>query len=157
MAPAITSMATLNAGGMRALQAVGDGVHAATDVTGFGLLGHLSTMVEASGVAARVFADAVPVFEHAWELVEQKAVPGGTTRNLEAVAERTRWTDGVSDSLKTLLCDAQTSGGLLTAVDRGRLDDLLRALAENGTPAAAVVGEIVEGAEPTIEVTHAQA
>ena len=157
MAPAIASMAALNAGAMRALQAVGDGVHAATDVTGFGLLGHLSTMLEASGVAARVFAGAVPLFEHARELVEQEAVPGGTTRNLEAAAQRTRWTDGVSDSLKTLLCDAQTSGGLLMAVDGGRLDDLLRALEENATPAAAVVGEIVDGAEPSIEVTHAEA
>lgn len=156
MAPAIESMAALNAGAMRAMREAG-GVHAATDVTGFGLLGHLSTMLEASGVAARIFAGAVPVFEHARELIEQKAVPGGTVRNLEAVAHVARWADDVSDALKILLCDAQTSGGLLMAVDGERLDDLLRALEENGTPAVAVVGEIVEGAEPTIEVTHAKA
>jgi selenide,water dikinase len=155
MAPAIESMAALNAGAMRAMHEVG--VHAATDVTGFGLLGHLSTMLEASGVAARIFAGAVPIFEHARALAEQGAVPGGTVRNLEAVAAITRWGEGVSDTLKTLLCDAQTSGGLLMAVAGERLDGLLRALEENGTPAIAVVGEIIEGAEPTIEVTHAEA
>lgn len=153
MAAAVESMATLNAGAMRAMRQAG-GVHAATDVTGFGLLGHLATMLEASGVAARIFAGAVPVFDRVHELIEREAVPGGTVRNLEAAAKVTRWADDVSDEIKTLLCDAQTSGGLLMAVDKERLDDLLGALDEYATPAVAVVGEILEGAQPTIEVTH---
>ncbi len=157
MASAIASMTTLNAGAMRAMHDVDDAVHAVTDVTGFGLLGHLSIMLEASGVAARVFADAVPVFERTRELIARQAVPGGTERNREAVEPRVRWTGNITEESRTLLCDAQTSGGLLIAVDRERTSDLLRSLETNRTPAAAVVGEIIEGGEPTIEVTHAKA
>src|SRR5204862_4063324 len=84
LAPAVTSMTTLNAGASRAMLAVG--VHAATDVTGFGLLGHLHNMLVASGVAAEVDAAAVPLFPGAADLAARGAVPGGTQRNRDALA-----------------------------------------------------------------------
>lgn len=152
MEVAIRCMTTLNAGAMRAMRTVRDAVYAATDVTGFGLLGHLHNMLEASAVGARVRADAVPVFAGVRGLIEQKAVPGGTTRNLEAAAEWTTWADGVDSPTRTILCDAQTSGGLLIAVAPDAVDQLVASLRREATPAVAVIGELVEDASAGIQV-----
>src|SRR2546425_11951678 len=86
-------MTTLNAGAARAMTEAG--VHAATDVTGFGLLGHLHTLLAASGVAAEVATRAVPLLPRARELAERGAIPGGTTRNLEGLAEVVAFDPGV--------------------------------------------------------------
>ncbi len=153
MEDALRSMMTLNAGAARAMATVGNAVHAATDVTGFGLLGHLRNMLRASHVAGRIFADRVPAFPRVPELIRQGAVPGGTTRNSEDATEYTRWTPGVTATSRMLLCDAQTSGGLLIAVDQADAAALGEALGHEGTPAAAVIGELVEG-DGTIEVLH---
>ena len=157
MEPAIRSMATLNAGGMAAMRAAGDTVHAATDVTGFGLMGHLHTLIAASGVGARVFSRAVPLFPLAAERAAAGAVPGGTERNLAEADNYTEWHSGVDTATRTLLCDAQTSGGLLIAVAPEGLDALLGALETGGTPAVVVVGEITDSATPAIEVTDTDA
>lgn len=149
---AIRSMTMLNAGAMRAMRTVRDAVSAATDVTGFGLLGHLHNMLEASGVGARVRADAVPVFPQVREMIARQAVPGGTTRNLEAAAEWTRWADRVDATTRTILCDAQTSGGLLIAVAPDAADQLIASLRREATPVAVVIGEVVEDASATIQV-----
>src|SRR5205823_314990 len=85
LAPAVTVMTTLNAAAARAMLAVG--VHAATDVTGFGLLGHLHSLLEASGAAAEVTAHAVPLLPHARDMAARGAVPGGTQRNLTSLAD----------------------------------------------------------------------
>jgi selenide,water dikinase len=157
MAGAIRSMTTLNAGGMRAMQSVSESVHAVTDVTGFGLIGHLQTMLQASNRGARLAAGAVPLFERTTELVRAGAVPGGTTRNLEAAAAYVAWADGVDEATRTLLCDAQTSGGLLIAVSAEGTEALLGALRAQDTPAAVVIGEITPARKPTIEVIEGDA
>jgi len=145
LAPAVAAMTTLNAGAARAMLAAGGGVHAATDVTGFGLLGHLRTLLEASGAAAEVRAAAVPVLPGARAAAERGAIPGGTERNLASLADAVTFGAGVGQTDRVLLADAQTSGGLLIAVAPERVDALVAALTREGTPAAAVIGRVVAG------------
>jgi selenide, water dikinase len=151
IADAVTSMTTLNAGAARAM--ITAGAHAATDVTGFGLLGHLHNMLSASGLAAEVDAAAVPLLPRAAELVERGAIPGGTKRNREALAADVRFDPAVPETIRTLLCDAQTSGGLLIAVAADRVAALLAALQRERTPAAAPIGRLVAGVPGTITVS----
>ena len=139
---ALVVMTTLNRAAADAMLRVG--VDAATDVTGFGLLGHLGEIVGASGVGARVHARRVPILPDARPLAEAGIVPGGTRRNLEAVAELVRWAPALDETTRLLLCDAQTSGGLLIAVDPARCDELVAQLRAAPTPAASVIGEITD-------------
>lgn len=143
MAEAVRSMTTLNEGAARAALRVG--VSAATDVTGFGLLGHLAHMLEASRVAAEVAYESLPILSHAWNLAARGIVPGGTERNLAAAWERTTWADDLREADRILCVDAQTSGGLLLAVPQENEPALVQALRDEGTPAAAVIGRIVGG------------
>lgn len=147
---AVASMTTLNAGASRAMLAAG--AHAATDVTGFGLIGHLASLARASDVAARISAGAVPLLSHARELAEAGHVPGGTRRNLEDVAAAVAWSETVDATARTLLCDAQTSGGLLIAVAEEWAEELLEALRAAHTPVAVRIGEIAEGPPGSIIV-----
>jgi selenide,water dikinase len=150
VAEAIRVMTTLNEGAARAMLEVG--AHAATDVTGFGLLGHLRSMLRASRVAARLSAGAVPLLPHARELVAQGHVPGGTRRNAADLADSVDWDPALDDAVRTLLCDAQTSGGLLIAVAPERADELIARLRLERTPAAARIGDVVEGVAGRIVV-----
>ena len=143
LAPAVTVMTTLNAAAARAMLAVG--VHAATDVTGFGLLGHLHSLLEASGAAAEVTAHAVPLLPHARDMAARGAVPGGTQRNLTSLADSVSFAAGVDETARVLLSDAQTSGGLLIAVAPDRVAGLVAGLERAGSPAAAVIGRVVAG------------
>ncbi len=156
LGPAISSMTTLNAGAMEAMREVGSSVHAATDVTGFGLLGHAHNILTASGVGARLNASSIPAFDSVRELITRGAVPGGTKRNIEAAAQYARWAPDVDEETRTLLCDAQTSGGLLIAVDARDVDRLIRALNNRETPIAADIGRLVEDRDATIEVAHGE-
>jgi selenide, water dikinase len=140
---AVASMTTLNRGAAEAMLRVG--VSAATDVTGFGLLGHLRNMLRASGVGATIDPHAVPLLDGAAELAAAGCIAGGTKRNLEDVAPDVAWDDSITELQRLLLCDAQTSGGLLIAVNADRAALLLDELAAESTPAAAVVGEVVQG------------
>ncbi len=142
MAEAVRSMTALNDGAARAALKVG--VSAATDVTGFGLLGHLGHVLENSAVAAELAYEALPILSHAWNLASRGIVPGGTQRNLEA-AEKVSWAEEVGPVDRILCADAQTSGGLLLAVPPENQAALLEALREEGTPAAAVIGRVVAG------------
>ena len=142
MADAVRSMTTLNDGAARAALRVG--VSAATDVTGFGLLGHLGNMLEASKVAAEVYFDRVPILPHARSLAARGVVPGGTERNLEAL-QQVEWAPELSATDRYLCVDAQTSGGLLLAVPYENEAALLAALREEQTPVAAVIGRIKGG------------
>ena len=152
MAWPVKVMSTLNAGAAHAMADLGDAIHAATDVTGFGLLGHLHNLLAASGASARITMGSAPLFDGVRGLVEEGIVPGGTQRNLAAIEEFTSWGDGVSDVDRLILSDAQTSGGLLIAVDAARTDELVGALQRHETPVAVVIGEMVAGAAGTIEV-----
>ena len=149
MAEAVRSMTTLNDGAMRA--AIDVGVSAATDVTGFGLVGHLTQMLDASQVAAELAYESIPLLEHAWNLASRGIVPGGTQRNLEA-ADRVTWADDLAPADRLLCVDAQTSGGLLLAVPPEHESPLLEALRREATPAAAVIGRVTKGAPGSIQV-----
>jgi selenide,water dikinase len=140
IAAAVAVMTDLNAGARDA--ALDAGVHAATDVTGFGLLGHLREMAVASGVGAIVEADRVPVIEGVRALIAAGMVAGGTQRNHAFVSESVAW-GGTAIEEQYLLADAQTSGGLLLAVDPERSDELVAGLEARGTLAASVVGHAV--------------
>jgi selenide,water dikinase len=115
----IEVMTTLNRDAASA--AVEAGASAMTDVTGFGLLGHLHELAAASEVAVEVEADAVPAIAGVMELLdlEEPPIAGGTRRNREWVEEFVDWSDSVPESLRWLLCDAMTSGGLLIAAKDG--------------------------------------
>jgi selenide, water dikinase len=153
LAPAVKSMTTLNAGAARAMRATGGGVHAATDVTGFGLLGHLHNMLSASGLSAELDSAAVPLFPKAAELAEAGAVPGGTKRNRESLAAHVTFAATVREPVRVLLCDAQTSGGLLIAVDPDRANTLVAALEREATPVAARIGRLARGTPGAIAVS----
>jgi selenide,water dikinase len=150
LAPAVESMATLNSGAARAMLA--NGAHAATDVTGFGLLGHLHNMLMGSGVAAEIDVASVPLLPRAAEVAERGAIPGGTKRNREALAEHVSFDAAVPETIRVLCFDAQTSGGLLIAVPAERADTLLAALRKEKTPAAAPIGRVIAGRPGAIAV-----
>lgn len=151
MAPAVRAMTALNAGAARAIRELDNAVHAATDVTGFGLLGHLHNVLAASHVGARLFAARIPYLDRARELAERGAIAGGSRRNAEAAAKFTRFAPPVGAIDRVLLSDAQTSGGLLIAVEGNRAEALVERLVAHRTPIAAVIGEIVSG-DGTVEV-----
>ena len=149
LAPAVASMRMLNAGAARA--AVRAGAHAATDVTGFGLLGHLHNMLMASGVGAEIHVPALPVFPGVRELVRRGAVAGGTRRNLEARSD-VEWEVSVSEVDRIICADAQTSGGLLLSVAENNAAALHRALRDEGTLESAIVGRCTAGVAGAIHV-----
>ena len=123
--------------------AVSAGVRCATDVTGFGLVGHLSEVLRASGVAAEIDVAAVPVIEGVRELVEAGAVAGGSQRTLDDTAH-VDWT-GVTPTDSVVLCDAQTSGGLLLAIPPGALAEVTESL---GPQESWVIGSVVAAGAP---------
>lgn len=143
----IESMAHLNKAASEAMMEVG--VHAGTDITGFGLLGHLHEMVLGSGVAASVSVAAVPVWDSALDYSRDRVRPGRTEDVIADLAEWVEW-GPADDAWRGVLADPQTSGGLLMALPEERAEALLEALAARGE-SGAVVGRIVDG--PTGHVT----
>ncbi|MFY9616264.1 MAG: AIR synthase-related protein, partial [Candidatus Dormiibacterota bacterium] len=118
---------------------------------GFGLLGHLHYMARASGLAARVEASSVRFLPGAEMLADAGEVPGGTRSNERFLATRVRWPANLSTARQTVLCDAQTSGGLLIAVPEREADRLLEALEGRGV-VGFTVGELTEGEAGAIVV-----
>ena len=150
-AEVIEVMATLNKGAADA--AIEVGVHAVTDVTGFGFLGHLHEMLQASGCSAEVYAYAVPVLDSVWECIKQNTIPGGTQANRRHLEGKVVFAADVSEEVRIVLFDAITSGGLLLAVPEERVDLLIKRLEVYKTPAAAVVGRIQKGEPGKIAVS----
>jgi selenide, water dikinase len=141
VAAAVKVMTELNASAAEAAHA--KGAHAVTDVTGFGLLGHLHALARASGVAAEVDAAAVPAIPGALELLaEDRALAGGSRRNREDAESYATFAEGVDESRRRLVCDAMTSGGLLIAIASERAQEL----------PGVVVGRLVEGDPGAIRV-----
>jgi selenide,water dikinase len=141
---AIRSMSTLNTPGAELAER--GLVRAGTDVTGFGLLGHLGSMCRSSGVGAELSASVVPVLgKEVWSLIAQDCIPGGTRQNLKTAEEFTDFATGVTDAQKFLLADAQTSGGLMLCVAPKNLNTVLALLKKHRTLCAAVIGHIVPG------------
>lgn len=150
-AAAIKLMSCVNSVG--AELAEGGLVRAATDITGFGLLGHLSAMCRASGVSAEINAADVPsISDEIFELIAQGCVPGGTEQNLETADAVTDWKKTTRQQ-KVLLADAQTSGGLLLSVAPRKLGAVLRLLTDCRTPCQAVIGKIAPRRRELIRLT----
>jgi selenide,water dikinase len=145
----VESMARLNRGAAEAMVEVG--VHAATDVTGFGILGHLHEMAEASGCAAELGLSGLPIFEGAYEYAEAGVKPGRTADVVKFAESFTRWETRSAREWWDMLCDPQTSGGLLMAVPAERAGALAEALERRGETAARV-GTMTEGAPGAVTV-----
>jgi selenide,water dikinase len=149
VAGAVNSMATLNE---RASEIMLDfHVHACTDVTGFGLLGHACEMVQGSEVGMVFDSSAIPVLPGVKELIDIGMVPGGTYRNRDFRKDMVQQNDDVPDYISDILFDPQTSGGLLIAVQGDEAEQLLVKMRDAGI-GAAIVGEIVEKPEGKILV-----
>ncbi len=145
-----SSMKQLNAVACDAMLA--NSVSSATDVTGFGLLGHALEMAQASGLSFVINADAVPLFDDALEYARKDLYPGGTRRNFVYVEPHIVFSANLAAEKKMLLCDAQTSGGLLIAAPKQRSAAMLERMVDNGVTAARVIGSIVEKKEKSIYV-----
>jgi selenide,water dikinase len=130
IARAVEVMSTLNRAASEAMVRIAGSVHAATDVTGFGLLGHLSEMLGSGTIGARVILDDVPVLEETWNFVRDNVVPGGTRRNLVSVEPFMDWSERITPEQRLVLADAQTSGGLLIAAEPTSADALLQQLGD---------------------------
>ncbi len=141
-AEAAAVMGTLNAAARDAMVAVG--VQAATDVTGFGLAGHLLQMLAGAEISAHLSWSAIPVIDRAVELAGAGVYPGGSKRNRDALQDRFDATR-LQESQAAVLFDAQTSGGLLIAVAEDRLDALLDELERRGVSTRAVIGDVISG------------
>jgi selenide,water dikinase len=128
------------------------GVNACTDVTGFGLLGHLLGMMKGAKTKAVIHSANVPFFEGILELVIAGIVPGGTKNNYEFTNPFVHYTDDIPHAMKMMLNDAQTSGGLLIALPAEKGQDLIQALLHNGVSTAVTIGEVLVSKKPQIEV-----
>ena len=147
---AVSIMTFLNKSASEAMLEVG--INAATDITGYGLLGHLYELVHASKAGAKIYLSKVRVIDFAWELAKQKAVPGGTLANLKFLQNKVDWDKEISKEAKFILSDAQTSGGLLMSVSKEKEKKLLDVLTSRGVPNSMVIGEIVEDEKCRIQV-----
>ena len=134
-------MAALNDRSGRAVAAVGE-VHACTDITGFGLLGHCYEMASGSGVTIRLSAAALPLMGGARELAEMGIIPAGAYRNMDYVQSHLLVQEGVPQALVDLAADPQTSGGLLAALPPAAARRLLEELGDHA-PWSAIVGEVL--------------
>ena len=137
---AVDVMATLNRGAAEAMMRVG--INSCTDITGFGLMGHLRGMTRGSKVGAIINASDVPVLPGVWDLLGKNVVPGGTFRNMNGVEDSVDWDKSLTDQQRLLMCDAQTSGGLLISVTKDKVEKLLSELEISGVETRVIVGEI---------------
>ena len=149
---AIRLMATLNRAAAEAMATVH--ASACTDVTGFGLLGHLRNLAAASGCAATVRLSSVPVIEAAWSYVREGIAPGGTHANWRFLGDWVEYAGDVDKHAQLVLCDAQTSGGLLIALPADEAERLCAELRARGAPCAAIVGSLQEGSAGRMRVTQ---
>lgn len=155
LAGAVAAMGQLNKPAAEAMLAVG--AHAATDITGFGLMGHLVSMMRASSTIAHISLGAVPLLPGARALVEDGVVPGGTRNNLRSAGTAVQWAAGLTEEDQLLLCDAQTSGGLLISVaadKAGALQNELRARGITGDVVGEVAGPAANDGAGYVHVTQ---
>ena len=139
----IRTMTTLNRQAAE-LMVETPGVHACTDITGFGFLGHACEMIEGSEIGLRIFSSAVPVFEGIRDIIDEGFLPGGLYRNKNFRMPMIEVKKNVPDWLLDLLFDPQTSGGLLISIDAKEADGLLRRLKDAGVEDAAIVGDVTD-------------
>ncbi len=145
---AIDVMSFLNKGASEAM--VEAGIKAATDITGFGLLGHLYGMLKASGAGARLKASSIPTIKGVWKYAKKGHIPAGTKNNLAYVNEKTIWGSSILEDAKYVIADAQTSGGLLISCPKDKKEKLIALLLKTNCLTIAEIGEIVEDKENRI-------
>ena len=150
MAMSTKSMATLNKLAAEIMKEIG--VNAATDVTGFGLLGHLLEMCDASCISAKIDYQSLPFLPSVKELVDQGIVPGGTKRNLKFVKDKVQFGENLTDIDKLLLADAQTSGGMLISLPAEKAEKYISKFNELSEIKAVIVGEVIETSGKTIYI-----
>jgi selenide, water dikinase len=148
---AVEMMSRLNKESAAALESIGDAVHSATDVTGFGFIGHAWEMAEASGVSLRLESQTIELLEGALDCARNGFIPGGLKKNREFTGDCVRFRSTVGKELQLLLFDPQTSGGLLVAVEP-QFAARARVQLENAGCRAMQVGRVVEKTSPLIEV-----
>ena len=141
LAEIVAIMAELNRNASEAMIEVG--VNACTDITGFGLLGHMKGMLDGSGVGASLTLSDIPTIPAAWEMIDRGFVPGGTGRNRLWIEDAVTWHPAITEAGRVMLMDAQTSGGLLIAVSADKRDALIAAL-QSRNATAAVIGHTTE-------------
>ncbi len=144
------SMAMLNRTASELMQEVG--VHACTDITGFGLLGHAVQLAERSQVALELGSESVPYFPEVTGFAQQGLCPGGLFRNKDYYKDRIKFADSIPEHVQDMLFDAQTSGGLLVCLNPDKAEILLARLQNAGITEAAIIGEVVREGERTITV-----
>lgn len=145
-------MATLNKPG--ATIAERGLVRCCTDVTGFGLSGHLIELCNGSNVSAEIDASALPLMSpEVLELIEAGCVPGGSQKNLDHATPHTNFSDQLSDAQKLIFADAQTSGGLLLSVPKNNINALMDTLEETSSPCAVIIGETFERGDHAVHLT----
>jgi selenide,water dikinase len=148
---ATQSMTTLNAKAAEVAISGGYPIHAATDITGFGLIGHLREMAAGSGVSLRINSAAVQVLDGALECVRKGFIPGGLTANRDFAECLVGYDGDVPEEVKTILFDPQTAGGLLLSVAGERSQELVAAL-QKARIQAAEIGQVTSSAKPLITV-----
>jgi selenide,water dikinase len=119
------------------------GVNTATDITGFGLLGHLCEIVHQSGVTAEVYADQVPIFDEVLDCLREGMISGAVERNREYASQFVSVAEDVGEEWEAVFYDPQTSGGLLIGIEEGKTDVLISRLREKGIEHAAIIGKVV--------------
>jgi selenium donor protein len=149
---AVRWMKTLNRAA--AETARGFQIHACTDVTGFGLAGHLSEITRGSGVEAALYFSSVPFMANVRKYAEMEAIPGGTRGNYEFYSEFIRWDESLSQVERYMICDAQTSGGLLFTIPESQAEAFLGKLQSNGCTEACIIGKITIPGSGMITITR---
>ena len=147
---AVNVMIKLNRGSAKAMNAVG--VNACTDITGYGLLGHLLEMCNGCKVSATIEFNEIPLIQGVYELAQKGFIPGGTKRNLDYVSPKVNFSKNMSQEQKYLLADAQTSGGLLISVLQEKADELVEILDINNCLTSSMIGKVYNPAESTIYI-----
>lgn len=142
MDDAIKVMSTLNRIPAEVMMSVG--VNSCTDITGFGLLGHLYEMVSSSGCGAEINYNSIPLIAGTRELADDLIIPAGTVRNYEYIDDFVIWGEGIEYEEKMILCDAQTSGGLLISIPEDKCHELIKSLEDAKALAAARIGRIIQ-------------
>jgi len=147
---AINIMTTLNDKAAEAMR--NTKVNACTDVTGFGLIGHLTEMTEGSGLMANIHINEIPVMKNVRNSASAGYIPKGTMQNCEAAKNTVQWASKIKKEDKLILCDAQTSGGLLISVSPDNLTELTENLTSNGVSEYAVIGQMTSRTDPSLHI-----
>lgn len=148
---AVKNMTTLNASASKLMEQFD--VHAATDVTGFGLLGHLTEMCRASNLSAAIEFQNLPFLDNVYELATDGIIPGGTKRNLDYASKFVAFNNSISETQKYMAADAQTSGGLLVALSQDQADDYLKKCIDETGLDAKIIGHFTKKSSYRIKIS----